>query len=303
MSEVALAARELTKHYGAKQALESCNLIVPNGCLAALVGPNGSGKTTLLQLAAGLIRPTTGRVEVLGTAPSQDPGWLAEIGYLAQDVPLYRRLNGEQLLGMGAHLNPLWDEQIVRMRLEALEIPLNRPVSQLSGGERAQIGLALSLGKQPRLLLLDEPVASLDPLARRDFLSSLAQAQLESELTIVLSSHLVADIERVCDYLVLLSRSRVQLAGPIDELLENHRWLVGPRRTTDGIAAVHEVISESHTDRQTTLLVRLNGPIHDPAWEIAAVGLEEMVLAYMSRRTRSDPDASRRRLSVAVERS
>jgi ABC-2 type transport system ATP-binding protein len=203
---------------------------------------------------------------------------------------------------MGAHLNPSWNESIARDRLESLDIPLDKRVSELSGGERAQIGLALTLGKQPRILLLDEPVASLDPLARRNFLSSLTEAQFETELTIVLSSHLVADIERVCDYLVLLSRSRVQLAGRIDELLAAHRWVSGPRRTSEGGLAEHETISESHTERQSTLMVRLNGPIHDPRWEVADVGLEELVLAYMGRKGIDEMAQNQRRISIVEAR-
>lgn len=298
MTGAALVTRDLAKRYHAKWALQSCDLTVPRGCMAALIGPNGAGKTTLLQLAAGLIRPTSGQISVLGDAPNQKPAWLAQVGFLTQEVPLYRRLSGEQLLGMGAHLNPSWDMRIARDRLEALEIPLDKAVSDLSGGERAQVGLALSLGKRPRILLLDEPVASLDPLARRDFLTSLAEAQVESELTIVLSSHLVADIERVCDYLVLLSKSRVQLVGRIDELLAAHRWLTGPRRTSEATIGGHEIVSESHTERQSTMLVRLSGPFHDPTWDVSDVGLEEMVLAYMGRRSQLVPQVPQRRLSI-----
>jgi len=302
MSDSALVTRGLAKRYRDQWALKSCSVDVPVGCIAALVGPNGAGKTTLLQLAAGLIRPTSGEVNVLGSAPYQDPSWLAQVGFLAQEVPLYRRLTGDQLLGMGAHLNPSWKEAVARDRLESLGIALDKNVSQLSGGERAQIGLAITLGKQPRILLLDEPVASLDPLARRDFLSSLTEAQFETELTVVLSSHLVADIERVCDYLVLLSHSQVQLAGRIDELLAAHRWVVGPRQTTEGGLAQHEIINESHTERQSTLMVRLNGPIHDPRWEVADVGLEELVLAYMGRKRVDEMASNQRRLSIVEDR-
>lgn len=302
MTDSALVTRDLAKRYREKWALQSCDVTVPAGCIVALVGPNGAGKTTLLQLAAGLIRPTSGEVNVLGSAPNQDPTWLAQVGFLAQEVPLYRRLTGEQLLGMGAHLNPNWDGKMARDRLESLEIPLDKIVSELSGGERAQIGLALTLGKQPKMLLLDEPVASLDPLARRNFLTSLAEAQVETELTIVLSSHLVADIERVCDYLVLLSRSQVQLVGRIDELLAAHRWLSGTRRTSESGMAAHEIISESHTDRQSTFLVRLTGPIHDPSWDVAEVGLEDLVLAYMGRRAPDETAKTKRRLSIVEAR-
>jgi ABC-2 type transport system ATP-binding protein len=302
VSDSALVTRDVAKRYRDKWALKSCDMDVPVGCIAALIGPNGAGKTTLLQLAAGLIRPTSGEINVLGSSPHQDPAWLAQVGFLAQDVPLYRRLTGNQLLGMGAHLNPSWNENIARDRLEALDIPLEKKVSELSGGERAQVGLALTLGKQPKLLLLDEPVASLDPLARRNFLSSLTEAQYETDLTVVLSSHLVADIERVCDFLVLLSRSRVQLVGRIDDLLAAHRWVSGPRRASEGGLAGHEIISERHTERQSTYFIRINGPIHDPRWEVADVGLEEMVLEYMERKNTDDLAQSQRRLSIVESR-
>jgi ABC-2 type transport system ATP-binding protein len=282
-------ARGLGKRYRQKWALRDCNLDVPAGSITALVGPNGAGKSTLLHLLAGLVRPTTGRIELWGEPPSQTPAWLGQVGFLAQDVPLYRHLTGDQLLGMGAHLNPNWDEELARGRLQTLDIPLDRPTGQLSGGERAQIGLALALGKRPRLLLLDEPVASLDPLARKEFLSSLAEAGAETGVAVVLSSHLVADIERVCDHLVLLSSSKVQLSGEIESLLESHKLLTGPRHSSDAVAATHHVVTESHTERQTTLLVRLNGPLFNPSWETRDIGLEELVLGYMSRRRPAPP--------------
>jgi ABC-2 type transport system ATP-binding protein len=294
----AIAATSLGKRYGAKWALTGCDLQVPNGSMAALIGPNGAGKSTLLQLAVGLVRPTSGHIEVLGTSPNQDRAWLAEVGFVAQDVPLYSRLTGEQLLGLGAHLNPAWDDQLAHNRLLALEIPLDRPARTLSGGERAQIALAIALGKRPKVLLLDEPVASLDPLARREFLSSLAEAGAETELTVVLSSHLVADIELVCDYLVLLSSSRVQLSGDIEQVLASHKVLTAPRRAVDSIASSHQIVSERHTERQTSLLVRLDGPVHDPSWEVADVGLEELVLAYMGRKDQRTPDTLARPLSA-----
>ncbi len=283
MSRPALVTDRLSKRFGSKTALRECTLSVPAGRICALVGPNGAGKTTLLQLATGLLRPTSGSIEVLGATPSQDGRWLARVGYLAQDVPLYRRLTAEQLLGMGAHLNPGWDDSLAHGRLAALGFPLDRPVGRLSGGERAQVALALALGKRPQLLLLDEPVASLDPLARFEFLSSLAEATADAGLTVVLSSHLTIDIERICDYLVLLHSSRVQLTGDIADLLAEHKLLTGPRRSAAGVAASHEIISERHSERQTRLLVRGRGPIHDPAWQVADLSLDELILAYMAR--------------------
>jgi ABC-2 type transport system ATP-binding protein len=253
------------------------------GRISALVGPNGAGKTTLLRLLTGLAAPTAGRATVLGATPRQDPGYLAEIGFLAQEIPLYRRLTAQDHIGIGAHLNPRWDGDSVRARLGGLRIPLDQRVGTLSGGQRAQVALALTLAKRPRVLLLDEPLAALDPLARQNFLAALAEAAVGGELTIVLSSHLIADIERICDHLILLADSRVQLCGDIDALLAEHRVLVGPRKDTTAIARTHTIVREDSTARQTTVLVRLNGPVIDPAWAVEETNLEEMVLGYMTR--------------------
>ena len=212
---------------------------------------------------------------MLGGAPRQDPAFLAEIGFLAQEIPLYRRLTAEDHIGIGAHLNRRWDAASVRDRLSGLNIPLDRAVGTLSGGQRAQVALALTLAKRPRLLLLDEPVAALDPLARRHFLATLAEAVADGGLTVVLSSHLVADLERVCDHLILLAASRVQLCGDIDTLLAEHHVLVGPRKDTTAIEKTH-THRAGHPHRPADHPARPgNGPVIDPAWEAADVGLEE----------------------------
>jgi len=277
----AIETHELSKRYRRVSALNECTVTVPEGRVAALVGPNGAGKTTLLRLLVGLASPTSGEAAILGRAPRQDPAFLAEIGFLAQEIPLYRRMSAEAHIGIGAHLNPRWDGESVRDRLRGLNIPLDAPVGTLSGGQRAQVALALTLAKRPRVLLLDEPVAALDPLARRHFLGTLTDAVAEGGLTVVLSSHLVADIERVCDHLVLLASARVQLCGEIEELLAEHQVLVGPRKDTAAIERDHTVVQTERTARQTTMLVRLNGPLADPAWEAEDVNLEDLVLGYM----------------------
>jgi ABC-2 type transport system ATP-binding protein len=271
----------LSKRYRKVTALSEATLTVPQGRISALIGPNGAGKTTLLRLLAGLARPTGGEVAVLGGAPRQDPAFLAEIGFVAQEIPLYRRLSAEDHIGVGAHLNPRWDAASVRQRLKGLNIPLDQTVGTLSGGQRAQVALSLTLAKRPRLLLLDEPVAALDPLARRQFLAHLAEAVAGGGLTVVLSSHLLADLERVCDHLILLAASRVQLCGDIDTVLAEHQVLVGPRKDTTAIEKAHTLVQATHTARQSTLLIRVGGPVVDPAWEAADVGLEELVLGYM----------------------
>jgi ABC-2 type transport system ATP-binding protein len=278
----AIETTGLTKRYGKVTALSGCTVSVPEGRICELIGPNGAGKTTLLRLLAGLSRPTAGQLTVNGTTPRQDPAFLADIGYLAQEIPLYRRLSAEDHVRAGAHLNPRWDAESVRERLTALKIPLDRPVGKLSGGQRAQVALALILAKRPRLLLLDEPVAALDPLARRNFLGLLADGVAAGGLTVVLSSQLVADLERVCDHLIMLASSRVQLCGDIEGLLAEHQLLIGPSKDTTAIERSQRVVQQvARTPRQTTLLVRLNGPVADPAFEASDVSLEELVLGYM----------------------
>jgi ABC-2 type transport system ATP-binding protein len=262
-------------------ALSEVTITVPEGRISALIGPNGAGKTTLLRVLAGLARPTSGEVAVLGGPPSQDPAFLASVGFLAQELPLYRRFTAEDHIGIGAHLNSRWDGPYVRQRLESLGIPLDQPVGTLSGGQRAQLALALTLAKRPRLLLLDEPVAALDPLARRQFVAHLAEAVADGGLTVLLSSHLVADLERTCDHVILLAASRVQLCGDIDTLLAAHQVLIGPSKDTTAIERDHALVHAVRTPRQTTLLIRRNGPVADPAFEISDVGLEELVLGYM----------------------
>jgi ABC-2 type transport system ATP-binding protein len=232
--------------------LSDCSITVPEGRISALVGPNGAGKTTLLRLLSGLASPTSGAAAILGCAPRQDPAFLAEIGFLAQEIPLYRRMSAEAHIGIGAHMNSRWDGESVRDRLRGLNIPLDAAVGTLSGGQRAQVALALTLAKRPRVLLLDEPVAALDPLARRHFLGTLAEAVAAGGLTVILSSHLVADIERVCDHLILLASSRVQLCGDVEGILNEHRMLVGPRKDTTAIERDHTVVQTERTKGRVT---------------------------------------------------
>jgi ABC-2 type transport system ATP-binding protein len=271
----------LGKRYRRLWALSECTLSVPAGHVVGLVGPNGAGKSTLLNLAAGLLAPTTGTIQVLGGPPPVGPAELARVGFLAQDAPVYAGLTVTEHLTLGARLNPGWDAEFARGRIDWLGLDPGQKAGQLSGGQRAQLALTLAIGKRPDLLILDEPVASLDPLARREFLEDLMEAIAERELSVVLSSHLVADLERVCDYLIVLVGSRVRVAGPVDELLATHHLLTGPRRDPATLPAGQQVISASHTDRQTTLLIRTSEPVLDPAWTVSAVALEDLVLAYM----------------------
>lgn len=278
-----LRAQGLGKRYGRQWALSECTLDIPAGHVVGLVGPNGAGKTTLLNLASGQMPPTTGSITVLGGAPGGGPDQLAKVGYVAQDTPTYAGLSVADHLTLGARLNPGWDGELARDRISRLGLDPSRRAGTLSGGQRAQLALTLGVAKRPELLLLDEPVAALDPLARREFLQGLMEAAAEHELSVVLSSHLVSDLERVCDYLIVLVESRVQVTGEVEELLGTHHRLTGPRRDLDRLPSDQHVITASHTDRQTTLLVRTGGPIHDPAWTVSQVSLEDLVLAYMSR--------------------
>jgi len=245
------------------------------------VGPNGAGKTTLLHLAVGLLAPTTGSISVLGAQPAAGSKQLGRVGFVAQETPLYPGLSVSDHLRLGGWLNPEWDQERARNRVATLGLEPTQRAGRLSGGQRAQLALTLAIAKSPELLILDEPVASLDPLARREFLQSLMEVVADQQLSIVFSSHLLADLERTCDYLVVLVSSRVRLTGEVDALLASHRRLIGPRRDPSTLPAGLEVIEASHTERQMTLLVRTDGPIPDPAWTVEEVSLEDLVLAYM----------------------
>jgi ABC-2 type transport system ATP-binding protein len=281
----ALEAHSLGKRYGSTWALQDCDLAVPAGSVTALVGPNGAGKTTLLQLAVGLIEPTTGTIGVLGHDPRTDPlAVLPHVGFVAQDHPLPRRFTIDETLRLGRELNPSWDDAVAEGRIDELGLSRRQRIATLSGGQQAQVALTLALAKKPRLLLLDEPVASLDPLARREFLSGVLRAVTEAGVTVVLSSHIVTDLERMCDRLIILANGRPQLVGSIEDILAGHRLITGPRTDAAGVARMHDVIRESHTERQTTLLVRANGHVYDADWELHELGLEEIVLAYLGQK-------------------
>jgi ABC-2 type transport system ATP-binding protein len=260
-------------------------LDVPSGRVVGLVGPNGAGKSTLLNLAVGILTPTSGAIEVLGGRPASGAAQLAKVGYVAQDTPTYAGLSVADHMRLGARLNPAWDDALARKRIDRLGLDPGQKAGKLSGGQRAQLALTLGIAKRPELLILDEPVSSLDPLARREFLQDLMEAVAEQELTVVLSSHLVSDVDRACDYLIVLVDSRVQVCGDIETLLATHHRLSGPRRDPASLPADQQVISASHTDRQSTLLVRTDGPILDPAWTVSRLTLEDLVLAYMRRPT------------------
>jgi len=292
-----IETRGLSKKYGGRRgkwALTDCTLSIPAGHVVGLVGPNGAGKTTLLNLATGMLAPTSGSIEVLGSRPAATAAQLARFGFVAQDTPVYTGLSVEDHLRFGAHLNPGWDAAVAHRRIDQLDLDPRQKAGQLSGGQRAQLALTLAIAKRPELLILDEPIASLDPLARREFLQVLMEATAEHEISVVMSSHLVADLERISDYLIVLVSSQVRLAGETDDLLAAHHLLTGARCTVGDLPSGLQVLSESHTERQSTFLVRSAGADASPAelggdWSVAAIGLEDLVLAYMGRTATAGP--------------
>jgi len=277
-----LETNALYKRFGKVEALRDCDVALPAGKVTGLVGPNGAGKTTLLQLAVGLRDASSGTIRVLGLDPSTETvKLLSRVGYVGQDRPLYLDLSAGETLELGRRLNPRWDQEFARSRLARFDIPIDRPVRSLSTGQRAQVALTLALGKRPELLLLDEPVANLDPVARLDLLEELMGAVAEDGPTVVLSSNVLSDGERVCEHVVILANGRVRVAGDIDELERTHFLVIGPRKAGPA-AASEDVVDVREAERQTVRLVRGaatwgdgDGTVTRPAT------LEEVVLGYL----------------------
>jgi ABC-2 type transport system ATP-binding protein len=276
-----IETRDVTKRFREREALSKCTLSIPTGKVVGLVGPNGAGKSTLLNLAVGLSSPSDGSIEVLGEVPSDSPAQLARIGFVAQDHPTCASLTVDEHLKLGKHLNPRWDNQLAKRRIKDLGLDPKQRAGKLSGGQRAQLSLTLALAKHPDALVLDEPVASLDPLARRGFLETIMETVADSGMSVILSSHLVSDVERVCDFLVLLVASHVELVGEVDDIVSSHHRLIGPALDDRSVLANQHVIASYRAGRQDELIVRSDGPILDPAWIIEALSLEDIVLAYM----------------------
>jgi ABC-2 type transport system ATP-binding protein len=278
-----LQTHALGKRYGQRQALADCTLEIPPGHVVGLVGPNGAGKTTLLKIACGMLAPTTGRIEVLGEEPNGAPAHLARVGYVAQDTPTYSGLSVADHLTLGAKMNPRWDAKLAQARVDQLGLDRKQKAGKLSGGQRAQLALTVAVAKRPELIILDEPVASLDPLARRGFLRHLMESVAENNTSVILSSHLVSDLERVCDYLIVLVSSRVQLAGETEDLLAQHHRLVCTRREETDLPAGLDVIWAEHTERQSTFIVRSQTEMPAGDWSAEHLNMEDLVLAYMER--------------------
>ncbi|MEV4582545.1 ABC transporter ATP-binding protein [Nonomuraea jabiensis] len=263
---LALEVTGLGVRYRRTWVLRDCSLSVPEGRVAALVGPNGAGKTTLMHAAVGLLRPERGSVRVAG-----------EAAFVAQDKPLYESFTVAEMLTFGRRMNTRWDDSAAADRLAGLGIPLERKVSGLSGGQQAQVAVTLALACRPDLLILDEPLANLDPLARHDVMRSIMAEVAGRELTVLLSSHVVSDLEETCDWLIVLNGGRLQVSGDIEELLDGHLVLTGP----DGASvAGMRVVTASRTGRQVTMLVRGTAPL-DPRWRARRPRLEELVMGYL----------------------
>jgi ABC-2 type transport system ATP-binding protein len=274
-------ARGLSKRYGRTWALRECSLAIPASHVAALVGPNGAGKTTLLNLAVGLAAPSAGRVTVLGGQPAGSRAALDGLAFVAQDTPLYKNLSAADMLHLTRNLSRHFDQASAEARLAELGIPLKRKAGRLSGGQQAQLAPTLALARRPRLLVLDEPVAMLDPIARHDFMATVLTAAADNGMSVLLSSHVLAELERVADYLILLSRGRVQVAGELDDLLASHRVLTGPAAEADKYAE-RPVVHVRRAQAQAHLLVQATA--EDPVplgWETHPVGLDELALAYL----------------------
>jgi len=279
------------RRYGDFWALRQCTLSLSAGSITAVVGPNGAGKTTLLNLLVGLQPASEGQLRVVGEQPSSKPEFLARVGFLAQDCPLYKEFSVADLLRFGRAMNPSWDDALARERLAAAEVPLQRHAGKLSGGQRAQVALALAVAKRPQVLLLDEPLAALDPLARREFLRTLLDTASAAGITVVLSSHLIGELARVCDHLVVIRDGQVRLAGELDQLLSEHHWVAGSPEDTARTPSGVEVLNESRHERHNRLLVRTQQPLLNPALTVSPVDLEELVLAYLERPSRPTPNA------------
>jgi ABC-2 type transport system ATP-binding protein len=288
-----IEASGLGKRYGSTWALRECTVAIPDGHVAALVGPNGAGKTTLLNLAAGLAAPSAGGVTVLGGRPAGSAAALDGIAFVAQDTPMYRNLPTADMLHLARNLNRRFDRRYAEARLGELGIPLKRKVGKLSGGQQAQLALTLALARRPQLLVLDEPMAMLDPVARHDFMATVLTAMADDGVSVVLSSHVLAELERVADYLILMSGGRVQVAGEVDDLLASHRILTGPAAGADRHAERLSVVHARRGEAQAHLLVRAaaDDPV-PPGWEAHPVGLEELALAYLRAPSEREPTAA-----------
>ncbi|SFR28463.1 ABC-2 type transport system ATP-binding protein [Lentzea waywayandensis] len=276
MNASPVQAENVAKHFGRTRALDGCSFSLPEGSVTGLVGPNGAGKSTLLSLIAGLAKPTSGEITVHGTAVHgrMHP----DVSLLTQKRPLYDQFTVREMMRAGAAMNDRWSSARADEVLDLLAgVDKDAKVRTLSAGARTQVAIAFALGRLPKVLLLDEPLSDLDPLARDETLRIVMTDVAERGTTVLLSSHLLTDLGDVCDHLLLLDEGRVQVAGDIDGILDEHRVVVGPAGLdleTDGV-----VVDSSHTSRQTTALVRGGGV--PEGFQATHPDLEALVMGYL----------------------
>ena len=284
----------LGKNYGRTWALRDCTFAMPEGHLAALVGPNGAGKTTLLHLLVGLTNAAAGTATVLGGLPAGSRAALDGIAFVAQDAPVYTNLTAANMIRIARNLNRSFDPPYARARLDELDIPLDRKAAKLSGGQRAQLALTLALARRPRLLILDEPLAALDPLARHDFMGTVLAAVGEDGVSVLMSSHVLAELQRVADFLVLLTKGQVHVADTVEDLVSTHRVLTSPAGSADRVSRKLDVVQDQRGEAQAHLLVKAHGPQHPvpPGWEAHPAGMEELVFAYLRNAGKTGPAAA-----------
>ncbi|MFG2532586.1 ABC transporter ATP-binding protein [Streptomyces sp. NPDC048516] len=279
----AIEAEGLGKKYRRGWALRDCSFRLPAGHICALVGPNGAGKSTFLGTATRLIQPTTGTLKLFGV-PVSDPAVLQRVAFLAQDKPLYPRFTVAETLRLGRELNPRWDQALAERIVRSGKVPLSARIGTLSGGQRTRVAFALAFGKRPELLLLDEPMSDLDPLARHELSGLLMAEAAEHGTTVLMSSHMLAEMEVMCDYLLVLAEGRLRMAGQTEELVPAHLLVTGVAGDDGGVPEElrrqHTVVESRVTGRQFSALVRPHGPLSD-SWDALTPSLEEVLLAYL----------------------
>ncbi len=282
MTTPVIETKALAKRFGRTWGLRECTLSIPTGKVAALVGPNGAGKSTLLRMAAGLSRPTSGMIKVLGGVPSAgDDSLLRRVGYLDQERPLYKGFRVDEMFRFGAGTNPTWDMTTAHAYVDQLGISLHDRVDKLSGGQQAQVALTMCLAKQPELLILDEPAAELDPVAREDLLRLLMREVAERGTSVVLSTHALGDVGSICDYLVIMSHSTIVLADDLEFVVESHRFLSATSSNAPALPEGVTVIDTRTSSRDVTHLARMSLPLVDETWQITEPTLDEIIMAYL----------------------
>ena len=273
-----LETHDLAKRYGRRTwALTGIDLAIPQGGITALVGPNAAGKSTLIKTWVGFERPTRGGVKVAGIDPWKDrSAVLGQLGYVPQSPALYDGLTVDDHLDLAVQLRPDFDQHYARLRLEQLGIPGEQGAKSLSGGQQAQVALALALGSRAKILLLDEPLASLDPLARREFLHVLTDAVRTDGATALLSSHIVTDVQQACDRLVVLGVGKILLHDTVIDALATH-WLA-----TEGAATADGQAIGSFGGPAGERLTLIRGSTLSEGANLRPASLEEVVLGYLA---------------------